>query len=178
MDVIPTCQENKEQLLTGLKLINKIKEKENDIAEYAINKADQYGITKKNFQKMAQVAHRFITQSPKTDNENPGGGMIPIYRETNEGLLVGSKLIKATENVIREYANNKAEQYGITKKNIKQIAQVAHKFIMQTAPAALKKAYHEWLEAPLSQSTANQPLNMRQEDLQQLNALIMQSLSR
>ncbi len=178
MDIIPSCRETKEGLILGLeglkRTANLLKKPENAISQYAISKADQYGITTKNFKEGVNAITDYANNKAEQYAINNAERYWGTTKNFKEGVKVTANLLKETENIISEYTHNKAEQYGITKKNIRQIAEVAHRYITEKASPALKQAYHEWLEAPLL--NAMQPLKMRQEELQQLNTLIMQSL--
>ncbi len=109
---------------------------------------------------------------------------IPTCEESKAALLAGlelakqpKKLFDETVEIIGEYTLGKADQYGITQKNIENIAKVAHRLITQKAPEALKKAYKEWIENPVS-AVLNPTLTVQlsSKDLRSFNTLLVAAL--
>lgn len=109
---------------------------------------------------------------------------IPTCEEGKAALLAGlelakqpKKLFDETVEFIGEYTLGKADQYGITQKNIENIAKVAHRLITQKAPEALKKAYKDWIENPVS-AVLNPTLTVQlsSKDLRSFNTLLVAAL--
>jgi hypothetical protein len=99
-----------------------------------------------------------LLKCPKLEDERIHAMyMVPTCQEAKDALLMGlelakypKKLLHDAEEFIGEFTMGTADRLGITEKNIRQIAHVAHQLITQKAPQTLKKAYEDWIESSIS----------------------------